>query len=61
MANLENRNSKVDIVLLCETFLNDQTSKFVNMPGYKLYEDHHTNHKGGGTTILVHNEIISKK
>ena len=37
LVNLENGNSKVNLVLLCETFLNDQTRKFVNMPGYKLY------------------------
>ena len=53
MVNLENRNSKADLVLLCETFLNDKTSKFVNVPSYKLYEDYHINHKGGGTAMLI--------
>ena len=61
LVNLENRNSKVDLVLLCETFLNDQTRKFVNISSYKLYEDHHKNHKGVGTAILVRIEILSKK
>ena len=61
LVNLENRNLKVDLVLLWETFLNDRTRKFVNIPGYKLYEDHCKNHKGRGTVILVCNEILSKK
>ena len=61
LVNLENRNSKVNLVLLCETFLNDKTRKFVNIPDYKLYKDHHKHHKGGGTAVLANNEILSKK
>ena len=42
-------------------YYSEHTSRFVEIPGYKLYEDHCTNHKGRITAILVQNEIISKK
>ena len=37
---LENKNSRVDIVLLCETFLNTKTTKLVNIPNYTLISNH---------------------
>ena len=33
---LETKNSRVDIILLCETFLNKTTEKLVKIPGYTL-------------------------
>ena len=36
LGTLEQKNSKVDILLLCETFLTKTTTKLVNIPGYKL-------------------------
>ena len=51
----------MDLLLLCETFLSDSTLKLVNIPGYKLYSDHRKHHKDGGTTILVRNDIVSKR
>ena len=44
--DLENRKSKADLILLCETFLSDQTCKLVNMPGYALISNEQKNHKG---------------
>ena len=34
---LKLKNSTVDVVLLCETFLNGTTVKQVHIPGYTLY------------------------
>ena len=50
---MENRNSKVDTALLCETF--------VNIPGYSVHETHHSTRKERGTAIFVCNEIMTKK
>ena len=36
LRDLENRKSKVDLLLLCETFLTGQSHRLVNFPGYKL-------------------------
>ena len=59
--DLEIRESKVDVILLCKTFLSDTTLNLVNIPGYKLYSDHRKNHKGGGTAILVRSDIVSRR
>ena len=57
---LENKNSRVDILLLCETFLNEKTTKLVNIPNYTLISNHRPNRKGGGTCILIRNGITFK-
>ena len=61
LSDLEKRGSRVDLILLCKTFLSDSTLKLVNIPGYKLYSDHRKNHKGGGMAILVRNDIVCKR
>ena len=33
LRDLENRKSKVDLILLCETFLTSQSHRLVNFPG----------------------------
>ena len=33
---LDNKGTQVDLILLCETFLNEKTIKLVNIPGYEL-------------------------
>ena len=37
---LQARNSPVDIILLCETFLNNITVGLVNIPGYDIISNH---------------------
>ena len=54
---LKLKNSTVDVVLLCETFLNEITVKQVHIPGYTLISNHRRQHKGGGTAILVREGI----
>ena len=50
---LKSKNTIVDIVLLCETFLNEKTVNQVRISGYKLISNHRKNHKGGSTAILL--------
>ena len=61
LTKLEQRNSPVDAILLCETFLTKKTEKLVNIPYYHLYTTCRNNHKGGGTAILVRNGINHKQ
>ena len=60
LRDLENRKSKVDLILLCETFLTGQSRRLVNFPGYKLILTERANRRGGGTGILVREEIMYK-
>ena len=59
LRDLENRKSKVDLILLCETFLTGQTRRFIN---YRVIHssNEHVNRRGGGTGILVRKEIVYK-
>ena len=60
LRDLENRKSKVDLILLCETFLTGQLCRLVRFPGYKFISTERANRKGGGTGILVREEIMYK-
>ena len=53
LGNLRNKNSTVDIILLCETFLNSRTEKLVSILGYDLISSNRQTTKGGGTAILI--------
>ena len=50
---LDNKGTQVDLILLCETFLNKKTIKLVNIPGYELIASSQESSKGGGTAILI--------
>ena len=58
---LANKNSGVDILILCETFLMCKTERLVNILGYSLVTNNRTNHKGGGVAILIKNGIVYEK
>ena len=58
---LETKNSRVDIILLCETFLNKTTEKLVKIPGYTLICNSRSENKGSGTAILLQNGINYKR
>ena len=59
--SLELKHSKVDIILLCKTHMTKNTVGFVNIPNYTHIVDYRTNSKGGGTSILIRNNIPFKK
>ena len=58
---LKNKNSKVDAVLLCETFLTKFTNNLVNIPGYTLINNNQLQSKGGQVAILFRDDIPHKK
>ena len=58
---LESKNSRVDIILLCETFLTKSTESLVKVPGYTLICSNRKHSKGGGTAILLRNGITFKR
>ena len=53
LRTLESKNSRVDLVLLCETFLTPETN-------YTLVSNQRSKSKGGGTAILIRNGIHYK-
>ena len=57
LQTLHDKNSSVDIMLLCETFLNKSTAKGIEIPGYTLVSNYRQNHKGGGTSVLINDGI----
>ena len=57
MQTLKLKDSRVDIGLLCGTFLSDKTKGFANIPGYTLVERHYVSSKGGGVSILLKDGI----
>ena len=57
---LENRKSRVDIILLCETFLSKNTVNMVKIPGYIHIGNYRKDRKGGGVSILIRDGIPYK-
>ena len=60
LTKLEQKNLSVDVILLCETFLNKKTERLVNILHYQLYSTCRSNHNGGGTAILIRDGITHK-
>ena len=58
---LSNSNCEVDIILLCETFLTDNTVAACKIPHYTLIESHRTNLTRGGVGIYINNKIRYKE
>ena len=61
LENLHNKNSTVDIMMLCETFLSKNTAKLIKIPGYTLVSNYQKNHKGGGMSVLIKDGIPLKR
>ena len=61
LSKLECKNPAVDVILLCETFLNKNIEKLINIPQYHLHLNHRKDHKGSGTAILVREGITHKR
>ena len=51
---------KVDIALLCETWLNNKTEKLLRLPNYKIYSNNRVDKIGGGVCVLSNNELRSR-
>ena len=61
MDTLNSKNSLIDILLLCETFLTKHTIGMVNIPGYDVISNHQKDFKGGGTAIVIKKGIPYKR
>ena len=61
LQTLESKNSRVDALLLCKTFLTKLTDKLVNVPGYTLINNNRSHSNGGGVAILLRNDIPHKE
>ena len=52
--------SQPDIILLCETWLNDRMTDLIEIKGYKLISKNRTDRIGGGVAILAKKELRSR-
>ena len=58
---LEKKNSRIDAVSPCETFLTKNTANMVNIPGYTHIGNFRTKKKGGGVSILLKEGLSYKR
>ena len=58
---LHNKNTSIDLVLLCETFLNKKTEQLIDIPGYTIITNSRTQSKGGGTAILIKKALTYRR
>ena len=56
-----NPNKKIDIYILCETWLNEYNNGRINVPNYSYIGKHRRNKKGGGVGVLIHNTLTHKE
>ena len=61
MDTLNSKNSSIDILLLCETFLTKHTIGLVDIPRYDVISNHRKNFKGRGTAIVIKKGIPYKR
>ena len=57
----ERKNSRIDVILLCKTFLSSKTKSMVNIPGFSHICNYCKTRKGGGISILLHDGITYKR
>ena len=48
---------KIDIVMLCETWLTPSVKSLLNIPVYQYHDLERMNRKGGGVGLLIANEL----
>ena len=51
---------KVDIALLCETWLNNKTEKLLRLPNYKIHNTSQVDKIGGGVCVLSNSKLRSR-
>ena len=47
----------MNVALLCETWLRQDTSKLVNLHNYSIVSKERVGKKGGGVCVLIHNDL----
>ena len=61
LQDLEKKNSPIDVVLWCETFLTKKTIGMVNITDYTHISNYRSKKKGGGVSILLKEGICYKR
>ena len=61
LQTMANKNSQIDVLLLCETFLTTRTERLVNILGYSLVTNNRKDYKGGVVAILIKHGITFRK
>ena len=61
LRDLEKKNSPIDVVLLCETFLTNKTIGMVNVGNYTHIGNYRSKKKGRGVSILLKDGICYKR
>ena len=61
LRDLEKKNSSIDVVLLCETFLTNKTIDMVNVGGYTHVGKYRCMKKGGGVSFVEGWDLLQKK
>ena len=51
------KDKKIDVIILCETWVTKDTRQLINVPGYQYVGIERQNKKGGGVGFLIANEI----
>ena len=54
-------SSKLDVIMLQETWLTSTNCNLVNVPGYKHFFVHQTGRHGGCVSLLINNELTCRK
>ena len=58
---LQSNNLTIDVVILCETFINENNKSLCFIDNYQLIEEHRSKKSKGGVGIYVHNRLRFKK
>ena len=58
---LSNFDLTANIILLCETLLNDQNASLCNMSGYDHLSNRRKTKKGGGVSVYIRSELLYKR
>ena len=57
----EGNTNKVDVVLLCETWLRAETKNKISIPGFFFIGKEQVGKKGGGVGILIRDNLVYKR
>jgi exonuclease III len=59
LSNIE-KNAKIDVLLLCETFLNERNSSLYNIPGYNFVFKNRQKGTRGGVAMYISDQYTYK-
>ena len=60
LSTLEKRNIKIDIIMLCETFVNEYNVNLCTLPNYHFEEMHRQNMTRGGVGLFISDKLNYK-